>query len=289
MQTYAKKKNNRNQICWLLQKLQVMSNENQGFQTFQQFLDNKQYSINGILSYEKIFGRHFVSTGGLETTEIFLEMLDLKPEQYVLDIGCGIGGSAFLMAEKYGANVLGMDLSANMVNIALERANEINDSRVQFEISDATKRIYKPSSFDVVYSRDTILHIPDKLSLFKYFFKWLKPGGKLLISDYCCSDGEHSPEFKKYVEGRGYILYSPKEYGKIIERAGFTKVDARDQTEMFLDVLTRELQKTKDIKKEYIAEFGEENYNRIIDGWTEKIGRVKKGDQRWGLFYAEKE
>ena len=42
----------------------------QGYKTFQEFLDSQQYSRAGILRYEKIFGRHFVSTGGKETTEV---------------------------------------------------------------------------------------------------------------------------------------------------------------------------------------------------------------------------
>ncbi len=45
---------------------------NQGFRTFQEFLDTYQYSNNGILIYERICGRHFVSTGGLETTQVIL-------------------------------------------------------------------------------------------------------------------------------------------------------------------------------------------------------------------------
>ena len=59
-------------------------------------------------------------------------MLKLKPKETVLDVGCGIGGSAFLMAQEYDASVIGMDLSSNMINIALERAAEFNDSRVSF-------------------------------------------------------------------------------------------------------------------------------------------------------------
>ena len=46
----------------------------QGFDTFQQFLDAKQYSRNSILRYEKIFGRNFVSTGGKDTTEVRLSL-----------------------------------------------------------------------------------------------------------------------------------------------------------------------------------------------------------------------
>merc|ERR1712151_8921 len=48
-------------------------------------------------------------------------MLDLKEGAYVLDVGCGIGGSAFLMKRDYGAKVLGFDLSVNMIDIAQER------------------------------------------------------------------------------------------------------------------------------------------------------------------------
>ncbi len=51
--------------------------------------------------------------------------------------------------------------------------------QVQFEVADATKRTFPEGSFDVIYSRDTILHIDDKLSLFKRFhvsfFSYLAP------------------------------------------------------------------------------------------------------------------
>ena len=97
-----------------------------------------------------------------------------------------------------------MDLSTNMISIAQEKANEINDPRVcvcfyflfvvpsalittrcllltvcedrlacllqvQFEVCDATKCKYAAEAFDVIYSRDTILHISDKRGLFAKF------------------------------------------------------------------------------------------------------------------------
>lgn len=74
------------------------------------------------IRYEKIFGSGFVSTGGIDTTGPFLETLNLQTGQKVLDVGCGIGGGDFYMAEKYGVEVLGIDLSSNMVGIALDRA-----------------------------------------------------------------------------------------------------------------------------------------------------------------------
>lgn len=44
---------------------------------------------------------------------------------------------------------------------------------------------------------------------------WLKPGGQLLISDYCCGEKPWTPVFEAYVKQRGYILYTPSQYGKV--------------------------------------------------------------------------
>ena len=93
---------------------------------FQKFLDEQQYSRNGILRYEKIFGQDFVSTGGMDTSREFVKLLNLKTNQKVLDVGCGIGGSAFLMKRDYGAHVRGIDLSNNMIDIANERTVNYN-------------------------------------------------------------------------------------------------------------------------------------------------------------------
>lgn len=57
--------------------------------------------------------------------------------------------------------------------------------------------------------------IQDKPALFRSFFEWLKPGGKVLISDYCRSAGTPSPEFAEYIKQRGYDLHDVKAYGQV--------------------------------------------------------------------------
>ncbi|PON62191.1 S-adenosyl-L-methionine-dependent methyltransferase [Parasponia andersonii] len=86
----------------------VRSEDDRGLQ---KFLDNVQYNCSGILRYERVFGHGHVSPGGIETTKEFLEKLELKPGQKVLDVGCGIGGGDFYMAENSGVGVVGIDLS----------------------------------------------------------------------------------------------------------------------------------------------------------------------------------
>ncbi|KAH7682533.1 phosphoethanolamine N-methyltransferase protein [Dioscorea alata] len=279
---YARNKKNQNQICWLFQK--VRSTDDRGFQ---RFLDSVQYKSSGILRYERVFGEGFVSTGGIETTKEFVSKLELKPGQKVLDVGCGIGGGDFYMAEKFEVDVIGIDLSVNMISFALERAIGLKCS-VEFEVADCTKKTYPDNTFDVIYSRDTILHIQDKPSLFKEFFRWLKPGGKVLISDYCKNPGTPSEEFKEYIKQRGYDLHDVETYGKMLEDAGFHEVVAEDRTDQFIEVLQRELDAVEKEKDEFIRDFSKEDYDDIVDGWRAKLKRSSNGEQRWGLFIAKK-
>ncbi|KAK4567517.1 hypothetical protein RGQ29_003338 [Quercus rubra] len=279
---YVRNKKNQNQICWIWQK--VRSEDDRGFQ---RFLDNVQYKSSGILRYERVFGQGFVSTGGIDTTKEFVQKLELKPGQKVLDVGCGIGGGDFYMAENFNVDVVGIDLSINMVSFALERAIGLNCS-VEFEVADCTKKTYPENSFDVIYSRDTILHIQDKPALFRSFYKWLKPGGKVLISDYCKNTGTPSLEFAEYIKQRGYDLHDVKSYGQMLRDAGFTDVIAEDRTEQFIQVLQRELNAVEKDKDAFIEDFSEEDYNDIVGGWKAKLIRTSSGEQRWGLFIASK-
>ncbi|XP_065849942.1 phosphoethanolamine N-methyltransferase 1-like [Euphorbia lathyris] len=279
---YVRSKKNQNQICWLWKK--VSSQDDKGFQ---RFLDTVQYKSNGILRYERVFGQGFVSTGGLETTKEFVEKLDLKPGQKVLDVGCGIGGGDFYMAENFDVEVVGIDLSVNMISFALERAIGLKCA-TEFEVADCTTKTYPDNTFDVIYSRDTILHIQDKPALFRSFYKWLKPGGKVLISDYCKSAGTPTSEFAEYIKQRGYDLHDVKAYGQMLRDAGFDDVVAEDRTDQFLKVLQRELNDIEKDKEEFISDFSEEDYNDIVDGWKSKLIRSSSGEQCWGLFIAKK-
>ncbi|CAO2197995.1 unnamed protein product [Urochloa humidicola] len=279
---YVDIKKDPTQICWLWKK--VDSSEDGGFQSF---LDNVQYKASGILRYERIFGDGYVSTGGVETTKEFVDKLDLKSGQKVLDVGCGIGGGDFYMAEEYDTHVVGIDLSINMILFALERAAGRKCS-VEFEVADCTTKTYPDHTFDVIYSRDTILHIQDKPSLFKNFFKWLKPGGKVLISDYCKSPGKPSEEFASYIRQRGYDLHDVEAYGQMLKDAGFSHVIAEDRTDQFLAILQKELDRFERNKDGFLSDFSQGDYDDIVNGWKAKVQRSSAGEQRWGLFIATK-
>lgn len=289
IEAYIRHYGNPFQLGFVLRK---MSHNADSYDSFQAFLDGNQYTEEGIRRYEFIFGKTYVSTGGELTTAKFLKQLKLDSSTSVLDVGCGIGGSAFYIARTYGSRVHGIDLSSNMISMAVKYQAEMEESvrkAVSFEMSDVTKHDFEPNSFDVIYSRDTILHIVDKDDLFSKFFKWLKPGGKLLITDYCHGDKDHhSEEFMKYVLQRGYQLLSVPAYGQLLEKVGFQSVAAEDKTQEFMDILNMELKKFNEKKGEFTKIFSEADFKYIEDGWKAKLVRCAAGDQAWGLFMATK-
>src|SRR4051794_17020805 len=179
------------------------------------FDNNGQYSRTSILRYEKIFGEHYISTGGAETTDNLCRRLgnSLRPGARVLDVGSGIGGAAFHLARAYGARVTGIDLSAEMVAIARQRQQEAEvPPSVTFVLGDILETPLEPG-FDVIWSRDALMHVPDKPRLFRRLHELLRPGGRVAITDYARGTSGGSPEFRAYIEQTGYHVTDPASYG----------------------------------------------------------------------------
>eukprot|EP00877_Chromochloris_zofingiensis_P011556 jgi/Chrzof1/6654/Cz19g04140.t1 len=286
--TYVQVKRNQNQICWKWRKVTISSPR---MPLYRKFLDQQQYSSKSILRYERVFGAGFVSTGGADTTKDLLQLLQLQPGEKVLDVGCGIGGGDFLMSEMYGVHVHALDLSVNMILMALERAGDIGGAAakdVTFEVADAMSRDFAPGSFDVIYSRDALLHVHDKATLFNRFLDWLRPGGRLLITDYCRAATPPKHSFAAYIKQRGYDLLPVEQYGQLLTAAGFMDVQATDKTQQSITCLEEELSRLSADKAAFLADFSEDDYNCIRDGWTDKLVRAKDGEQKWGLFTAHK-
>ena len=81
----------------------------------------------------------------------FVIQLELQPEQEVLDIGAGIGGSAFYMAKTFDVRVHGIDLSTNMIEIAIERAERYKDPRVCYYVFNNEAQLLSLQMEDVLF------------------------------------------------------------------------------------------------------------------------------------------
>lgn len=254
------------------------------------FDNNGQYSRSSILRYEKIFGEHYISTGGAETTADLCARLgdSLRPGVRVLDVGSGIGGAAFHLAKTYGAKVTGIDLAEEMVSIALERAQQEGLSEsVTFVLGDVLDVAFD-QPFDVIWSRDALMHVPDKPRLFSRLYNLLDNGGRIVITDYARGKSPGSPEFEQYIVKTGYHVVEPEQYGQLLRGAGFVDVAVDDATPKFLDILQRESARLVEDRSDFLTAFSEEDLKYLVERWAMKVRFCNAGDMKWGIYLGTK-
>ena len=248
----------------------------------QEFLDNKQYTELSILRYEAVYGNNYISPGGEDMADEFINSLDLCEGLSVLDIGCGLGGPAFRMASKSGVHVHGIDLSANMIRIAKTRLKE---KRLNNLVSLSQANCLELKAFEeyhVIHSRDAFLHISNKNRLFKVIRRILVPRGQLGFSDYCLGVTKPSSDFKGYLQERNYSLLNIEDNTTLLRKAGFTDIIAKDKTLLFIKILEKELNnlETAPLKKK--------DKSLMHKSWKEKLKRAQNKELGWAWFTASK-
>ncbi len=122
--------------------------------------------------------------GGLRLTERLGELLHLTPESRVLDAASGTGTSAFLLAERFGCHVVGIDYSSQNIAQANERAAHKGlASHVRFDRGDAERLPFPDASFDAVLCECAFCTFPDKSAGAREFARVLRPKGQAGLSD----------------------------------------------------------------------------------------------------------
>lgn len=244
--------------------------------------NDHRYTVAGLRAYEAIYGRDFVSPGGRRTTAAVLRTVSWLPGWRVLDVGCGLGGAAFMMVREHRATVVGVDVSANMIEQATLRSEAYGLQEEVTLVHGDIMTLDMGRKFDLVHSREVFLHVHDKQLLFGRLRDMLEPGGQLLFTDYCRGSGRSSAAFDAYVEEFGYDLRPVEEIATLLVESGFTDVVASDETEQFIEIHERERKQLADDA----SGLTEIERDDLRTRWLAKVDRARAGEQRWGWFRA---
>jgi enediyne biosynthesis protein CalE5 len=129
--------------------------------------------------------------GAQTLSDKLVELAELKPHHRVLDIATGIGEPALTAARKVRPNgqVIGTDISSEMVAIARERAKEVGlDAVAVFEDIDAENYLYPSSSFNAVISKWGLMFLPNLTSTLQKIRASLVPDGILSAAVWSVPD-----------------------------------------------------------------------------------------------------
>jgi len=123
-------------------------------------------------------GLTVIHPGGFEATRRLLEACHIDKHSKVLDIGCGKGTTSVLLAENYGCNVVGLDLSEDLVSqaSALVKRKRL-ESNVSFRVGDALSMPFADDEFDVAIGQAVLILISDKKKAIQEALRVIKPGG----------------------------------------------------------------------------------------------------------------
>jgi SAM-dependent methyltransferase len=120
-----------------------------------------------------------IHMGGQDATRTLLEMCQIDETKRILDVGCGAGHTACLIAQKFGARVHGIDISEVMISKAQERAKRMGlTDGVEFRTADAYQLPFGDGHFDVVLIESVLTPLPgDKMQALREMMRVLRRGG----------------------------------------------------------------------------------------------------------------
>lgn len=244
-----------------------------------------EYDDIAIRFLEALWGEGYLSPGGPDEVDRVVEGLPLAGKT-LLDIGCGTGGVTLHLLQRHGlARATGHDVEIPVIETARRHAAGLGLSEsANFIHAKPGPLPFADASFDVVFSKDALLHVPDKDAIFTEIFRVLKPGGVFAASNWMIShDGEPSTDMKAYVaaEGLSFAMASPARYARAMRRAGFVHVETRDRNPWYREVARGELQRLKGPLYETVsAAVGAAYVDKNISTWEAMQKVLDSGEHR---------
>ncbi len=252
-----------------------------------------EYSESSVRFTELIWGEGFFSPGGEADVARILEGVEVAGRK-VLDIGCGVGGADVALVRNHDAGqVTGIDIEEMQIGLAERRAAEAGlADRLRFVLVEPGPLPFEAGAFDLVFSKDAIIHIADKQALFDECFRVLRPGGVFAASDWLRrGEGTLSPEMRSWIEKMGLTLHleSLEKTARVLTQAGFIDVTLRDRQAWYRDLCRRELDQLKGALYERLVDaLGQDRADEDVACWAAMTRVLDLGEFGPGHMRARK-
>ncbi len=169
-----------------------------------------------------------------------IALANLQEGEIVLDLGSGAGLDVFIAAQKVGqeGQVIGVDMTPEMVEKAKKNAEKMGVSNVEFRLGDIEALPLEENSVDVIISNCVINLAPNKTKVFQEAFRVLRPGGRMLISDIVLEKPLPKELREQVITYTGCLggAVLKDEYLQLMRDVGFT--DVRIVSEASFDIAT---------------------------------------------------
>jgi tocopherol O-methyltransferase len=212
----------------------------------------------------------------------------------VLDIGCGLGGSAFWLADQYDCRVTGFTISQVQARLALRnaKAKHLAD-RVQFVVADANTWQPRAEIADVVWIMESSEHFREKKNFFERCATALKPGGVLAVCAWLRGESSASDQHEELVATIGRAMLSASldtlsQYEGWMRDANLTVEAAIDITKNVAPTWEHCFRMARRLKLEWLVYLADAPTRRFVQSFPLMTQAYATGAMAFGLFVARK-
>lgn len=174
------------------------------------------------------------------------ELLKPKRKECIADLGCGVGGTAIWIAQRYGVHVDGVTLSKRQYRTACKRRGEKGlESKVNFYNRDFFKTGLPDGYYDAVYGLESLCYAQhDPVRISKELFRITKPGGRVVVADGYLGKEQLSAREQKdihtFCEGFALLgMCTSTKFMAALSEEGFTNLSFVDWNNNVLETSRR--------------------------------------------------
>ena len=204
-------------------------------------LNKKNLNIEDLYPIDQYHAR------GIAATRDLAEKVEIKENQTIIDVGCGLAGPARYFANKFKCNVVGIDITQAFIDIGIDFNKRTNmDDKVSLMVSDGNTIPFDNEKFDGAISQHVTMNIENRKRFFDEIYRVLKKGTFFAFSEHGLGP-KKNPIFPLpwADDDKMNFLVNPNLTIEILKKIGFKNILFLETGEKYLDGYNKSLKSKK--------------------------------------------